>query len=50
LINAFKVSEEQNGLGVGILNATEKTTATIRNNDTQEVRNEVVEPWQITMF
>ncbi|RYJ52788.1 hydrolase [Flavobacterium petrolei] len=46
LINAFKVSgRTKNGLGVGILNAvTEKTTATIRNNDTQEVRKEVVEP------
>lgn len=46
LINALKVSgRTKNGLGVGILNAvTEKTTATIRNNDTQEVRKEVVEP------
>ncbi|CAM3890378.1 DUF5916 domain-containing protein [Flavobacterium sinopsychrotolerans] len=46
LINALKVSgRTKNGLGVGILNAvTEKTTATIRNNDTQEMRKEVVEP------
>ena len=46
LINALKVSgRTKNGLGVGILNAvTEKTSATIRNNDTQEVRKEVVEP------
>ena len=46
LINALKVSgRTKNGLGVGILNAvTEKTTATIRNNNTQEVRKEVVEP------
>ena len=46
LINALKISgRTKNGLGVGILNAvTEKTSATIRNNDTQEVRKEVVEP------
>ena len=46
LINALKVSgRTKNGLGVGILNAvTEKTVATIRNNDTQEMRKEVVEP------
>ena len=46
LINALKVSgRTKNGLGVGILNAvTEKTTATIRNNNTQEVRKKVVEP------
>ena len=46
LINALKVSgRTKNGLGVGILNAvTEKTSATIRNNNTQEVRKEVVEP------
>ncbi|MFV8365084.1 DUF5916 domain-containing protein [Flavobacterium sp. XS1P27] len=46
LINALKVSgRTKNGLGIGILNAvTEKTTATIRNNNTQEVRKEVVEP------
>lgn len=46
LINALKISgRTKNGLGVGILNAvTEKTTATIRNNNTQELRKEVVEP------
>ena len=46
LINALKVSgRTKNGLGIGILNAvTEKTSASIRNNDTQEVRKEVVEP------
>ncbi|MDI5886588.1 DUF5916 domain-containing protein [Flavobacterium yafengii] len=46
LINALKVSgRTKNGLGIGILNAvTEKTLASIRNNDTQEVRKEVVEP------
>ncbi|MFV8344812.1 DUF5916 domain-containing protein [Flavobacterium sp. ZB4P13] len=46
LINALKISgRTKNGLGIGILNAvTEKTSATIRNNDTQEVRKEIVEP------
>lgn len=46
LINALKISgRTKDGLGIGILNAvTEKTFATIRNNDTQEVRKEVVEP------
>jgi hypothetical protein len=46
LINALKVSgRTKNGLGIGILNAvTEKTSASIRNNNTQEVRKEVVEP------
>ena len=46
LLNALKVSgRTKDGLGVGILNAvTEKTSATIRNTDTQETRTEVVEP------
>lgn len=46
LINAFKVSgRTKGGLGIGILNAvTEKTSAIIRNIDTQETRREVVEP------
>lgn len=46
LINALKISgRTKNGLGVGILNAvTEKTSATIRNRDSQEIRNEIVEP------
>ena len=46
LINALKISgRTKNGLGVGILNAvTEKTAAIIRNNDTQQVRKEIVEP------
>ena len=46
LINALKISgRTKNGLGVGILNAvTEKTAAVIRNNDTQVVRKEIVEP------
>ncbi|WP_420573883.1 DUF5916 domain-containing protein [Kordia sp.] len=46
LINAVKVSgRTKNGLGIGFFNAiTEKTKATIRNNDTGEFREEVVEP------
>ncbi|TDD78685.1 DUF5916 domain-containing protein [Flavobacterium caseinilyticum] len=46
LINALKISgRTKNGLGVGILNAvTEKTSATLRNRVTQEIRNEIVEP------
>ncbi|WP_046744706.1 DUF5916 domain-containing protein [Kordia zhangzhouensis] len=46
LINAVKVSgRTKNGLGIGFFNAvTEKTEATIRNNDTGEFRKEVVEP------
>ena len=46
LINALKVSgRTKDGLGIGILNAvTEKTYATIQNNDTNETRKELVEP------
>ncbi|MFV8354803.1 DUF5916 domain-containing protein [Flavobacterium sp. XS1P32] len=46
LINAFKISgRTKNGLGIGILNAvTEKTIATIQNTNTQNTRQEVVEP------
>ncbi|MFV8335984.1 DUF5916 domain-containing protein [Flavobacterium sp. RSP29] len=46
LINALKISgRTKKGLGVGILNAvTEKTSASFQNNNTQEVRKEVVEP------
>ncbi|SHG75140.1 Carbohydrate family 9 binding domain-like [Flavobacterium micromati] len=46
LLNAVKISgRTEKGLGVGFLNAvTEKTQATIFNNDTQEVRKEVIEP------
>lgn len=46
LLNALKVSgRTKDGLGVGILNAiSEKTNATIRNIDTQETRQEIVEP------
>ena len=46
LINALKISgRTKDGLGIGILNAvTEKTSATIINNDNKTVRKEVVEP------
>lgn len=47
LFNAVKISGRTNkGLGVGFFNAvTEKTSATIRNTDTEEMRREVTEPW-----
>jgi hypothetical protein len=46
LINAVKVSgRTKDGLGIGFFNAvTEVTKATIRNTDTGEFREEVVEP------
>ncbi|MBC5838901.1 DUF5916 domain-containing protein [Flavobacterium muglaense] len=46
LINALKVSgRTKGGLGVGILNAvTEKTNATIENNNTKETRQQEVQP------
>lgn len=46
LINAVKVSgRTEKGLGIGFLNAiTKKTFATIRNNDTNDTRKEVIEP------
>jgi hypothetical protein len=46
LINAFKISGRTDGnLGLGIFNAvTEKTYADIKNNNTGETRQEVVEP------
>ena len=46
LLNAVKISgRTEKGLGIGFLNAaTEKTKATIFNNDTNEVRKEVIEP------
>ena len=46
LLNAVKISgRTEKGLGIGFLNAvTEKTRATIFNNDTQEFRKEVIEP------
>ncbi|MDI5948957.1 DUF5916 domain-containing protein [Flavobacterium yafengii] len=46
LLNAVKISgRTEKGLGIGFLNAvTERTKATILNNDTGEVRKEVIEP------
>lgn len=46
LINALKISgRTKDGLGIGILNAiTEKTYATVQNNDTNAIRKELVEP------
>lgn len=46
LLNALKVSgRTSEGLGIGFLNAiTEKTYARIRNNETNEIREELVEP------
>ncbi len=46
LLNAVKISgRTEKGLGIGFLNAvTEKTKATILNNDTGEERKEVIEP------
>jgi hypothetical protein len=46
LLNAIKISgRTEKGLGIGFLNAvTEKTQATIFNNDTKEIRKEVIEP------
>lgn len=46
LLNALKVSgRTAEGLGIGFLNAiTEKTYARIRNTDSNEIRNQLVEP------
>ena len=46
LLNAVKVSgRTEKGLGIGILNAvTEKTYATILNNETNKTRKEVIQP------
>src|SRR5690606_11423962 len=46
VLNAVKVSgRTKNGLGIGIFNAiTEKTYATIKNTETDEIRKELVEP------
>lgn len=46
LLNAVKISgRTEKGLGIGFLNAvTEKTKATVLNNDTGEIRKEVIEP------
>ena len=47
MLNAIKISgRTKNGLGIGIFNAiTEKTEATIKNLDTEEVRKVVTEPF-----
>lgn len=47
LINAVKISgRTADGLGIGFLNAaTQKTYATIKNTETNEVRKELVEPF-----
>jgi len=47
MLNAFKISgRTKNGLGIGVFNAiTEKTVAKIRNIDTDEVREEITEPF-----
>jgi hypothetical protein len=47
LINAIKISgRTDGGLGIGFFNAiTEKTYAKIRNEETNEVRKELVEPF-----
>ncbi|MEL1239425.1 DUF5916 domain-containing protein [Flavobacterium flavipallidum] len=46
LINAVKVSgRTKNGLGIGFLNAvTEKTFAKITDSDTENIKNEVINP------
>ena len=47
MINAIKVSgRTKKGLGIGLFNAiTEKTEATIKNNQTGDVRKEVIDPF-----
>jgi hypothetical protein len=47
VLNAIKISgRTKNGLGIGILNAiTEKTFATITDNDTEEKRKAIIEPF-----
>ncbi len=47
VLNAIKLSgRTKNGLGVGVFNAiTEKTAAVIRNTETNELREEIVEPF-----
>ena len=46
MLNALKVSgRTKKGLGIGFFNAiTEKTSAKIKNTETQEIRKEVTEP------
>ncbi len=47
MLNAIKISgRTKGGLGIGFFNAiTEKTNATIKNNATGKVRNEVIDPF-----
>lgn len=47
LINASKISgRTENGLGIGLFNAlTEKTYATLKNTETGETREELIEPF-----
>ena len=47
MINAVKISgRTKKGLGIGFFNAiTEKTEATIKNNNTNETRKEVIDPF-----
>ena len=47
MLNAVKISgRTKKGLGVGFFNAiTEKTEATVRNNNTGEIRKEVIDPF-----
>ena len=46
VVNALKISgRSKKGLGIGVFNAvTEKTEVTVRNQDTNESRREVIEP------
>ena len=47
MLNAVKISgRTQKGLGIGFFNAiTEKTEATIKNNSTNKIRKEVIDPF-----
>ena len=47
MLNAIKISgRTKKGLGIGFFNAvTEKTNATIKNNNTDKVRKEVIDPF-----
>jgi hypothetical protein len=47
MLNAIKISgRTKKGLGIGFFNAiTEKTNASIKNNNTSEVRKEVIDPF-----
>jgi hypothetical protein len=46
VLNALKLSgRTKNGLGIGVFNAiTDETKATIRNTETNEIREQIVEP------